>query len=47
MANLRKIRSRVDNYKSIASARKANKDKIRKALEVAKEALTDTLQEEL
>ena len=47
MAKLRKVRSQVDKYTSIASAKKANKDKLIKELEVAKKALTETLQEEL
>ena len=47
MAQLRKIRNWVDNYKSIVSSKKDNKDKLVKTLEFAKKALTDKLQEEL
>ena len=47
MAKLKKLSRQVDNYKSIASSKEANKNKLIKTLEFARKALTDTLQEEL
>ena len=47
MAKLRKERSQDNKYTSIASAKKATKDKLTREMEVAKKALTEALQEEL
>ena len=47
MAKLRKISNQIDNHKSIASSKKANKVKLIKTLEFAKRALIDTLQGKL
>ena len=47
MSELRKVRSQADKYRSVASAKKANKDKLIKELEVTKKVLTEMLQEEL
>ena len=47
LAKLRKISRQVDNYKSIASPKESNKDRLIKTVEFARKALTDTLQEEL
>ena len=46
MAHLRKIKIRLDNYKSIASSKKDHKDRVVKTLEFAKKTLIDTLLEE-
>ena len=42
LAKLRKISRQVDNYKSIASSKEANKDKLIKTLGFAKKALINT-----
>ena len=47
IAKLKEVRSQVDNYKSIASTKKAIKDRLIKEMEVTKKALAETLQEEL
>ena len=47
MAKLRKISSKIDNQKRVASSKKASKDKLVQTLEFAKRALIDTLQGEL
>ena len=47
MAQLKKIKIRLDNYNSIASSKKEHKDRVAKTLEFAKKTLIDTLQEEL
>ena len=47
MAHLKKIKIRLDNYKSITSSKKEHKDRVTHTLKSAKDTLTDTLQEEL
>ena len=47
LAKLKEVKGQVDNYKSIASTKKAIKDRLVKEMEVTKKALTDSLQEEL
>ena len=46
MAQLKKIKIRLDNYNSIASSKREHKDSVAKTLEFAKKTLIDTLQEE-
>ena len=47
LAELKEIVGHVDNYKSIASTKKAIKGRLIKEMEVTKKALTEALQEEL
>ena len=47
IAELKEVRSQVDNYKSIVNTKKAIKDRLIKEMEVTKRALTEALQEEL
>ena len=47
LAKLKEVKSQVDNYKSIASTKKAIKNRLMKEMEVTKKALTESLQEEL
>ena len=46
-ADLKKVRSQVDNYTSIAGAKKATRDMLIKELEVAKKEFTEGAKEEL
>ena len=47
MAQLKKIKIRLDNYNSIASSKREHKDRVARTLEFAKKTLIPTLQEEL
>ena len=47
LAKLKRVKSLVDNNKSIASTKKAIKDRLIKEMEVTKKVLTESLKEEL
>ena len=45
MAQLKKIKVRIDNYNSIASSKREHKERVAGTLEFAKKTLIDTLEE--
>ena len=47
VTELNKVQDQIENYTIVADAKKVNRDKLIKELEIAKKTLTETLQEEL